>query len=235
MLRSEQTAGELRYDHPFADDTKRDIYRIAAWHCGCRYARHERRVDRDCRSRTFCKRYLARNTALLFSTIFNPEKNVAFSLNYRHIPYQFQSPFGEISGTLATSLANLDGYYVGVELTPIPERLRVNAYAQFESELVPLGDLLRKQKYDYLADASYRATDAIDLKATVRDQENPSLVSDTMQTYITLPGQTLEYTLGSMPISPRRQFHIPNPIRTCLHFSDKPPIPDYPKKWAASL
>ncbi len=188
------TAGELRYDHPFADTPSVtfigsqlgiagvDMLAMSGEWTAIAEAAHSANDT-------------SQETALLFSTIFNPEKNVAFSLNYRHIPYRFQSPFGEISGTLATSLANLDGYYVGVELTPIPERLRVNAYAQFESELVPLGDLFGKQKYDYLADASYRATDAIDLKATVRDQENPSLVSDTMQTYITLPGQTLNIRL----------------------------------------
>jgi hypothetical protein len=132
-------------------------------------------------------------TALLFSTIFNPEKNVALSLNYRHIPYRFESPFGEISGTAASSLANLDGYYIGIELSPIPERLRINAYSQFETELVPLGDLFGKQKYDYLAAASYRATNALDLKATVRDQENASTVSDNGT--VTLQGQTLNIQL----------------------------------------
>ncbi len=132
-------------------------------------------------------------TALLFSTIFNPEKNVAFSLNYRHIPFGFESPFGEISGTAASSLSNLDGYYIGVELSPIPEHLRMNAYSQFESELVPLGDLFGKQKYDYLASASYRATSALDLKATARDQENASTVSDNGT--VTLPGQTLNLQL----------------------------------------
>ena len=132
-------------------------------------------------------------TALLFSTIFNPEKNVAFSLNYRHIPFGFESPFGEISGTAASSLSNLDGYYIGVELSPVPERLRINAYSQFETELVPLGDLFGKQKYDYLASASYRATNTLDLKATVRDQENASTVSDNGT--VTLQGQTLNIQL----------------------------------------
>jgi hypothetical protein len=132
-------------------------------------------------------------TALLFSTIFNPEKYVAFSLSYSHIPYRFQSPFGEIGGTTASSLSNLDGYYIGVELAPIPNRLRMNAYAQFESELIPLGDLFGNEKYDYLADASFRATDALELKATARDQENASVVSDNGT--VTLPGQTLNLRL----------------------------------------
>ncbi len=132
-------------------------------------------------------------TALLFSTIFNPEKYVALSLSYRHVPYRFQSPFGEIGGTAASSLSNLDGYYVGVELAPIPNRLRMNAYAQFESELVPLGDLFGNEKHDYLADASFRATDALELKATARDQENASVVSDNGT--VTLPGQTLNLRL----------------------------------------
>ncbi len=135
----------------------------------------------------------SQETALLFSTIFNPEKNVAFSLNYRHIPYGFQSPFGEISGTLASSLSNLDEYYVGMELVPIPNRLRINAYSQFESELIPLGDLFGKQKYDYLVAASYHATNALDLKATARDQENASTVSDNGT--VTLQGQTLNLQL----------------------------------------
>ncbi len=135
----------------------------------------------------------SQQTALLISTVFNPEKNVAFSLNYRHIPYRFETPFGEVSGTLASSLSNLDGYYTGVELAPIPGKLRLNAYAQFESELVPLGDLFGKEKYDYLADASYHATDALDLKATVRDQENASVVSDNGT--VTLQGQTLNIRL----------------------------------------
>jgi hypothetical protein len=132
-------------------------------------------------------------TALLFSTIFNPEKYVALSLSYQHIPYRFQSPFGEIGGTAASSLSNLDGYYVGVELAPIPNRLRMNAYAQFESELVPLGDLFGNEKHDYLADASFRATDELELKATARDQENASVVSDNGT--VTLPGQTLNLRL----------------------------------------
>ena len=137
----------------------------------------------------------SRQTALLLTSIFSPGKDVAFSMLYRHIPYRFISPLGELSGLSPSLVSNLDGYYVGVELSPIPQRLKLNAYAQFESELVPLGDLFGNQRYDYLGAVEFRATDALNLKATVRDQENPTLVSDTTQTYITLPGQTLNIRL----------------------------------------
>ncbi len=188
------TACELRYDHPFVDTTGATFIGSRLGIAG---------VDALAMSGAWTALAEAahsvndtsRQTALLFSTIFNPEKNVAFSLNYRHMPYRFLSPFGEISGAAASSLSNLDGYYIGVELAPIPGRLRMNAYTQFETELVPLGDLFGKQKHDYLADASYLCMDALELKATVRDQENASYVSD--KGIVTLQGQTLNIQLDA--------------------------------------
>jgi len=186
------TAFELRYDHPYVGTTVApftgsqlsmagvDALAISGAWTALAEAAHSSNDS-------------SHKTALLLSTVFEPANHVAFSLNYRHVPNGYLSPFGEVSGTSASSLSNFDGYYFGIELVPIPDRLTVNAYSEFENELVPIGDLFGKQKYDYFATASYRATDALELKATARDQENASYVSDTGS--VILQGQTLNLRL----------------------------------------
>ncbi len=137
----------------------------------------------------------SRETALLCTAIFNPATDLAFSLLYRHIPYRFSSPFGELSGLSASLVSDLDGYYTGLELSPIPGILKVCAYGELKSAIVPVENIFGNQ-HDYLVAAYYHATDALELNATARDQENANYLSDTG--YVTLQGQTLNIRLEAI-------------------------------------
>jgi hypothetical protein len=141
----------------------------------------------------------SRQTAMLLTTIFTASKDVAFSMLYRHIPYRFISPFGELSGLSPSLLSDLDGFYAGVETSPIPSKLKLNAYAELKTEIVPLVNHLDNEGHDYLAAAFYHATDALELIATVRDQENAYIASDSSETgLVTLEGETLNVRLDAL-------------------------------------
>src|SRR4029077_8731506 len=125
----------------------------------------------------------------------------SLSLLYSHIPDGFNSPFGEVSGVGALGIANLDGYYIGAELVPIANpsstmRLSLNAYAKLQTEIVPKGDLFGKQKHDYLIAANYQATKALDLSATLRDEQDATVKSDSSRTgYSTVLGEAMNMRL----------------------------------------
>ncbi len=137
-----------------------------------------------------------RRTALSAYAVFAPQKNYSFSMMYSHVPLGFLSPFGEVSGAGTSGIANMDGYYIGVELAPIPGRLKLDAYARLQTEIVPLGDLFGKQKRDYLVSTTVRATNSLDLRATLRDEQDATVASDTSGTgYATVQGETTHLRL----------------------------------------
>ena len=101
---------------------------------------------------------------------------------YRHIPNGFVSPLGGISGAGISSLSNADGLYAGVQMTAFSKRLHISAYTDIESELAPISDLFDKQKNDYLATVRFKATDALELSATIRDNYNSNPPQDSILT-----------------------------------------------------
>ncbi len=82
------------------------------------------------------------------SGLFQPSPNAAVSFLYHHIPYGIASPFGEVSGETAQSLSNSDGFYAGLELALIPKRLRLSAYADIQSVILPVSDVFGRRKSD---------------------------------------------------------------------------------------
>lgn len=82
------------------------------------------------------------------SGLFQPSPNAAVSFLYHHIPYGIASPFGEVSGETAQSLSNSDGFYAGLEVALIPKRLRLSAYADIQSVILPVSDVFGRRKSD---------------------------------------------------------------------------------------
>ncbi|HWF43824.1 MAG TPA: hypothetical protein VG537_04200 [Candidatus Kapabacteria bacterium] len=131
----------------------------------------------------------ARRFAVVSSWLYEPSDRMSFSVQYRHIPYGFIAPFGEISGSSLSSFANRDGIYLGVQGSPIERLLRFSGYADFTSALVPIRDLFPNQKHDYLGALYWTPTNAIRLTATMRAQSNVSIAaalsSNTFTTVLT--------------------------------------------------
>jgi hypothetical protein len=194
-LKSGVTGYQLQYDHPFVGTssvpfigTQLGMAGIDALAIGGKWSASGEAAlsanDSLCRS------------ALIFSSVFTPANGFSLSLLYSHIPDGFNSPFGEVSGVGASGMANLDGYYIGTELMPIANRLRLNAYAKLQTEIIPRGDLFGKQKHDYLIAANYHATKALDLSATVRDEQDATVISDSSRTgYVTVQGEMMNLRL----------------------------------------
>ncbi len=151
-------------------------------------------------------------TAAIISTVFTPREHVSFSLMYSHIPQGFQSPFGEVLGVGTSAISNFDGYYLGVELEPIEKRLRLNAYAKLESEIIPLHDLFGARKHDYLASTFYQAAPALGLTATVRDEQDATVI-DSSGTYATVQGETMHVRLHAT-YRPESKGHFSPSFRT---------------------
>lgn len=176
-IRSGVTAYRLHYDHPFVGTTsvpfigtQLGMASIDALAIGGKWsASGEAALSAN---------DTLHRSALLFSSIFAPAKGFSLSLLYSHIPDGYNSPFGKVSGVGASGIANLDGYYIGTELAPIANTLRLNAYAKLQTEIIPMGDLFGKQKHDYLVAANFHATKALDLSATVRDEQDATVQSD---------------------------------------------------------
>jgi len=91
-----------------------------------------------------------RENAYLATARFEPTNSVAFGISYRYIPFGFISPFGSIAGSEITSVANANGLYAAVEVTPIHRVLKVTGYASLDNVLVPATDLFVKKKSDNL-------------------------------------------------------------------------------------
>ncbi len=135
-------------------------------------------------------------TALSITSDFSPSKMISFSMLYMHVPEDFHSPYGEISGVGISGLTNFDGYYIGLRLQLLDNRLRLNSYANVQTEIVPMNDLFGKQKYDYLASALLQVTPHFDLRTVVRDERNATTISDSSKTgYMTVQGETLDARL----------------------------------------
>ncbi|HEY3873900.1 MAG TPA: hypothetical protein VGM92_00355, partial [Candidatus Kapabacteria bacterium] len=213
FLKSGLTAFDLRYDHPYVGTINQPFLGRELQMAG---------ADLLAIGRTWSgiaevavsSNDTVKETAVLVSASFEPADHTAFSILYRHIPYRFVSPFAEMSGNGANSFSDFEGYYFGVETSPIPDRLRMSAYSEIDNEIIPLGDLFGKERHDYLFKTSFKATQSLELSATVRDQENANVVSDSSQTgYVTLEGQTLNTRLeatyrGTNATSRSRYDHV---------------------------
>jgi len=194
-LKGGTTAYTLQYDHPFAGTsnvpflgTHLGMAGIDALAIGATWSASAEAA--------FSVNDTVHRSALLLTSVFAPAANFSFSLLYRHLPEGFNSPFGEVSGVGASGISNLDGYYFGIELEPIENRLRLNGYVKMEDEIVPKGDLFGKQKHDYLAAVNFYASKGFDLSATVRDEQNATVQSDSSRTgYATVQGETMHTRL----------------------------------------
>jgi hypothetical protein len=119
----------------------------------------------------------ARRFAVVTSWLYEPSDRFNFSVQYRHIPYGFIAPFGEISGSSLSSFANSNGVYLGVQGSPIEHLLRFSGYADFTIEFLPIRDLFPNQKHDYLGALYWIPNSTIELTATMRAQSNVSIAA----------------------------------------------------------
>ena len=152
--------------------------------------------------------------AWTISGVAQPSSTVGISLLYRHIPYGFISPYGEMSGSAMSSLSNANGVYLGVEFSPIDSVLRLNAYADVQNSLLPISTLFEKQKPDYFA-ASFLTlfSGALDLSLAFRANENTNIttVQDSLRSiYATITGDQTSIRLEA-------EFHANSDV----HFKTK--------------
>jgi hypothetical protein len=126
--------------------------------------------------------------AAMASVRFEPSQNTAVGLYYRYIPYGFVSPFGEVTGSPISSVANSNGLYASAEFSAAPHLLRITGYAAMDNGLVPTTDLFVKQKSDYLL-AIYLtpANTGLEFSTSVRTRsEQHTGTNESTATYFTL-------------------------------------------------
>jgi len=194
-LKSGITAYQLQYDHPFAGTSSVPFIGTHLGMAGADVLAIGGKWSASGEA-ALSANDTVRRSALMLTTVFAPAKGFSFSMLYSHIPDGFNSPFGQVSGVGASGIANLDGYYIGVELAPVTNKLRLNAYAKLQTEIIPMGDLFGKQRHDYLAAAFYQATKAFKLSATIRDEQDASVKSDSSRTgYVTVQGEMMNLRL----------------------------------------
>ncbi len=194
-LKGGVTGYRLQYDHPYVGTSSQPFLGTQLGMAGCDVLAIGEKWSASGEAAISADDTLHRS-ALILTSVFAPAHGFAFSLLYSHIPDGFNSPFGQVSGVGASGIANLDGYYIGIEFAPIVNKLSLNAYASLQSEIIPMGDLFGKQKHDYLMAAHYQVSKGFDLHATIRDEQDATVKSDSSRTgYVTVQGEMMNVRL----------------------------------------